>query len=185
MSLDNVWLSYVDYLPNPARPEEGRIALGCVLQALAGARSLVSLCAREELTGPELEVMDGIGREMLAQPVEFLDQEILRLLNEPRGKLPSFKEGGLLRALSRVHRWSLQVSPPQLIRIERALSQSNFQALNAASDQLFIAHQLGKDVPLTRRLQAKRIIPEDWRAQVPPAWQIAHRSLAAPARQSV
>jgi hypothetical protein len=183
MSLDNVWLSYVDYRPDPARPEEERIVLGCILEAArpGGGRSF-SVAGRLELTESELHVLDGIGREMLAHPSEFLRQELHRVIGQSGKNLPSFKEGGVLGALARVHRWSFHVSPPRLIRLQRALSQNNLQALDAANEQLLIAHLLGREVPLSRPLRANQIIPHDWRAQVPPAWQIEHSSLAAPAR---
>ncbi len=181
MSLDNVWLSYVEYRPEPARPEEERLVLGCILEARSGGGRLFSVAGRSELTGPELRVLDGIAREMLAHPAEFLRRELFRLI-EPGRELPSFADGGVLGALSRVHRWSFHVAPPRWIRIQRALAQNNRQALHAANEQLLIAHLLGREVPLSRPLRANQIIPHDWRAQVPPAWQIEHSSLAAPAR---
>jgi hypothetical protein len=179
MSLDKVWLSFVDYRPDPATPEKGRIALGCILEARAGRAGLFSLASRVSLTEPELMTMDRIGRETLVHPADFLQQQLRGVIERARGVL-SFEQGGALRQLSQVHRWSVYVMPPQLIRIERHLSQNNTQALNSATGQLFIAHMLGREVPLNRTLRAKQIIPEDWRAQVPPAWQIAQSSLSAP-----
>ncbi|KFA89798.1 hypothetical protein [Archangium violaceum] len=179
MSLDKVWLSFVDYRPDPATPEKDRIALGCILEARARRSGLFSLAGRVSLTEPELMIMDRIGRETLVHPADFLRQQLREVLDRAGGAL-SFEQGGALRQLSQVHRWSLYVMPPRLIRIERHLSQNNTQALYSATGQLFIARMLGRDVSLDRTLRAKQIIPEDWRAQVPPAWQIAQSSLSAP-----
>jgi hypothetical protein len=181
MSLDKVWFSYVDYRPDPGMPQKDRIALGCILEARVSRGRLFSIAGRTELTESELMLMDGIGRETLLHPADFLKQELRRVLDRADEEVP-FEQGGTLRELSRVHRWSVYVMPPRLIRIERHLSQTNIQALHTSSEELLIAHLLGREVPLTRPLRAKRIVPEDWKAQVPPAWQIAHSSLAAPAR---
>lgn len=179
MSLDKVWLSFVDYRPDPATPEKDRVALGCILEARPGRGRLFSLAGRVSLTEPELVTMDRIGRETLVHPADFLRQQLRGVLERAEGVLP-FEQGGALRQLAHVHRWSLYVMPPRLIRIERHLSQNNTQALYSATEQLFIAHMLGREVSLNRTLRATQIIPEDWRAQVPPAWQIAQSSFSAP-----
>ncbi len=180
MSLNKVWLSFVDYRPDPAEPDRDRIALGCILEVgLRGGREReVVLAAREELTKSELGLMDGIGREMLVRPSVFLNQEFRQFLKGHSEPVP-FGKGGILAAFARKHRWSLHMTPPLLVRIERHLSQTNREALLTVCDDLLIAHALGKDVPLTRPLRAKRIVSDDWRAQVPPAWQIAHSSWVA------
>jgi hypothetical protein len=181
MSLNKVWLSFVDYRPDPAEPDRDRIALGCILEAgLRGGREReIVLTGRVELTESELGRMDGIGREMLGQPSAFLNQEFRRFLDEHSEPVP-FEKGGVLAAFTRKHRWSLHVTPPRLVRIERHLSQTNREALVTVCDDLLIARALGKEVPLTMPLRAKRIVSDDWRAQVPPAWQIAHSSWVAP-----
>jgi len=175
MSLDKVWFSFIDYRPDPSEPEKGRIVLGSILSTRLWRRhGTIVLDARERLTEAELNVMDGISREMLARPGHYLDGEIRRLL-----KTTPFDHGAWLKALSQLHRWSLYVTPPRQIQIERHLAQTNHQALITVCHDLLIAHMLGRDVPLTGRLRAKRIIPEDWRTQVPPAWQLTTRSFAA------
>jgi hypothetical protein len=183
MSLDKVWLAYVGYRPDPALPEKDRIALGCILETRMGKSRELAIAARARLTQPELNLMDGIGRRMLVQPGPFLLQELQRVLQKPINM--RFEDGGVLRRLHQLHRWSLYVTSPRLVRIERHLSQTKSQALDTASEELFIAYMLGKEVPLSRPLRAKRIVPDDWRAQVPPAWQIAQSSVSAPVRLSM
>ncbi|AKJ00120.1 Hypothetical protein AA314_01746 [Archangium gephyra] len=111
MSLDKVWLSFVDYRPDPATPEKDRIALGCILEARAGKGRLLSLVGRVSLTEPELMTLDRIGRETLVHPADFLRQQLQEVI-ERAGSLPSFEQGGALRQLSQVHRWSVYVMPP-------------------------------------------------------------------------
>ena len=180
MSLNKVWLSFIDYRPDPSVPEQDKLVLGCILQAQLGNHQEYSLAAREELTETERAWLDGIGREVLARPAEFLEREFKRILEGSLGTLPR-EEGGGLRALSREFPWSLHVTAPRAIRIERLLSQTNSQALRTATEDLMIARILNRDVSLTRPLRARRIIPDDWKEQVPPERRISYSSLASAA----
>ncbi|WP_224244401.1 hypothetical protein [Hyalangium gracile] len=180
MSLDKVWFSFIDYRPDPSEPEKNRIVLGSILSARLGRRhGTVVLDARDHLTEDELQHMDGLSRKLLAYPEHYLDGEIQRFL-----KTAPFDGQSWLSALSQLHRWSLYVTPPRKLQVERHLSQTNQEALTTVCHDLLIAHMLGRDVPLTGRLRAKRIIPDDWRTQVPPAWQLTSRSFAAASQRS-
>lgn len=176
MSLDKVWFSFIEYRPDPSEPEKDRLVLGSVVSAQTGRGHSLILHARKELTQAELKLMDGISRELLATPFSYLNAEIERLL-----KTHPIKGGGLLSALSRVHRWSLHATPPRQLQVERHLSQTNYEALSTVGLDILIAHMLGREVRLTGRLRAKRIIPEDWHDQLPPAWQLTTGSFAAAA----
>jgi hypothetical protein len=168
--LRKVWLSKVEYRPNPARPEEGRVPLGIVLAYDLGGETKVELAARFELEEGELRHLDRLSRELLRRPWEVIDREIGSLIQE----LPNEEKSGraFLSHLARENVWSFHVSPPAPFPVKISAVETKRGAIDNAVAWAINELVNGRDPlssrvpPLTNKLQG-RTVPA-----IPPAYQL-------------
>jgi len=168
--LRKVWLSKIEYRPNPARPEEGRVPLGVVLAHNVGGRMAVKLAALRELEEGELQRLDGLSRELLRRPSEVLEREIDAVL----AALPEGKKSGLavLSQLARENVWSLHISPPAQFPVEVSAVETKRGAIDYALTWAVIELLSGRDPlssrvpPLTNKVRGRSV------PTLPPAYQL-------------
>ena len=124
--------SLVEYLPDPAHPEQGRILLGIVFDGRVGKHYIVGLRARLFLTDEELKRLDGIGRELLKQPIHYLRREIeSKILPKVR------RPGDALELMSEWGTWYLRVSPAKKMEIQPRSVQHVREAISDRMDSFF------------------------------------------------
>lgn len=137
------WYSVVEYRPDPAAPESGRIPLGVVVGAMVGRLRLVGIAARNALTQDELRRLDGVGRGILKNPYETFRADIEQALRE-------IGIGAPLRILERLasqNQWSLFVSTPSKLELTVPEGRAKKAALDAALRGLYAQKILGISIP--------------------------------------
>lgn len=105
-TLRRFWFSPIEYQPDPSRPDERKITLGVAVEAEFRHMWVVAVKARAILTDEELARLDGVGKELLREPIAFIAREVETVL--PHAKKP----GDVLKLLSQEGRWSFHVGSP-------------------------------------------------------------------------
>jgi len=137
-TLRNVHYSVLEYRPDPSQPKQSRVPLGLVIEVEYNREWLViGIRARSFLTPEELAAIDGIGRELLREPIQFLKNEIESLLYQPR------RPNEVLALLARKHEWSIHVSRPSKRDIKVPAGMSSREAVDYALNDLFSRVVLG------------------------------------------
>ncbi len=140
--------SRIRYLIDPAQPENGPIPLGVAIETAIGEQWFVGISARSALSPSEMEVLDGIGQELLQNPFEFVKREV-------HAVLPSVKKpGDVLTMLSGRSFWSANVAAPEKWRGVRVLGSGSIEAqikeqMSALSFRI-VYETLGLPVPRLR-----------------------------------
>ena len=127
----NVMYSVFEYRPNPSQPEKDRIPLGIVMEVVTPKWIVIALRARSFLTPGELALLDGIGRDLLKSPNQFLKSEIEELLYEPR------RPGEILVRLANKHEWSIHITEPKKREVKVPAGVSARDAVDYALDDVF------------------------------------------------
>lgn len=99
--------SRIRYLIDPARPDGFPIPLGVAVEVRVGKQWVVGISVRSALSRDEIEVLDGIARELLRNPFELIKNDVSALV------VSATKPGDILRALASTKPWSLNVTPPE------------------------------------------------------------------------
>jgi len=103
----------VHYRPDPSRPTHAAIRLGVLVELISPELHVVAMQARSFLADRELQQLDGIGRNLLAHPFDYLRREVEKVLSVQR-------DGSVLETLCEQHSLSLFVSPPQSLVLDAA-----------------------------------------------------------------
>jgi len=141
--LRQFWYSVVEYLPDPAAPQAGKLPLGVLVGAAVGKMRYVGISARNSLNPQEMEKLDGIGREVLKNPYEAIRIDVEQAIQELGILAP-------LRVLERVasmNRWSVSISAP--VRLELTVPEtvrSKKEALDSAMRGLYAQKVLGVQI---------------------------------------
>ncbi|GJE18917.1 hypothetical protein [Methylobacterium marchantiae] len=116
---DTVHFSYVEYRPNPARPE-GAIPLGLVIEFVRSDAWVVGLAMRSEVPKSLLGGMDLLSRELADSRIQLMREEV--------GKARELAKnpGDVLRFLAEANPWSLHVKPPCEFQADANEKYDNF-----------------------------------------------------------
>jgi len=99
--------SRIRYLVDPAQQDKLHIPLGVAVEVVVSGQWLVGICVRSALSNDEIAVLDGIGRDLLRNPFEFVKREVQEILPGTQ------KPGDVLAALASTNVWSLNVTPAE------------------------------------------------------------------------
>src|SRR4051794_2697040 len=102
----------VEFRPNPARPEEGRLPMGMIMEFTTPEYWVVGLAARVAFPPKALEGLDPLSRELLERRPSVIEIEIGRLLNKAE------KPGDVLKLLAQYNQWSIHVTEPKIAQLD-------------------------------------------------------------------
>lgn len=114
--------SRIRYLVDPAQPDNGPIPLGVAIEVVIREQWFVGISARSALSPGEVTVLDGIARELLQNPFEFLKREVHAVLRSAQ------KPGDVLATLSGSKLWSVNMDAPERWRRVRILERGSTEA---------------------------------------------------------
>jgi hypothetical protein len=125
------WISSIEYFPNPGNPEENKIFLGIVLEALVESQWVVMVRARAALSDAEQATLDGIGRDLLTSPLDYIKKKVEHFL--PLAKHP----GDVVTALANETNWSVHFTAPEMQQFRPEEAQSLLEFPIQMSSKMF------------------------------------------------
>ena len=109
--VSKVWLSQVQYRPDPAEGQKGVIPLGLLIEFNTPKYWAVGCMVRAGLDQAKLAGLDELTRNILEHRGDVIARELEQVL--PKAKKP----GDALTLLSANNRWSIYVSRPQTLDV--------------------------------------------------------------------
>lgn len=172
----------VEFRQNPARPEEGRLDLGVLLEFTTAKHWVVALVARATFAAERLDELDPLSRELLEQAPTILERELRKYLDQ------AVKPGDVLRLMSEHNPWSVYIAPPGLIEVPNEQAHKRDTTEELAERYALCAYRTAWEVPkqaaarrsargkATRALQLDHPTPKP--PPITPVWMIPPKVVA-------
>jgi len=176
----------VEFRPNPARPDEGRINLGVMMEFTTPEFWVVALATRAAFPRDILASLDPLSRELLERRSSVIESEIADALLSAR------HPGDVLKLLSERNHWSVYMTAPKLMElVENVRKADSIETIAqhyaftiykcAVAEQSASKSESGTKARSKKSLASRpRAADDTLPAEITPPWMITPRVWSVP-----